>query len=190
MNITKETPNIKLLKTIQFIVLIISFAWSGLFNNLSSIYYIAPQFSGLYEIDNTFIIFTLFFTALLFVGMYYAFIKVVYYLSSRFYVSMYIKTHKFNSRSLEFPINYNDFSFILAWFIIVSNIIIGFVRLIYFKLPYTIDLIETVVPIIISVSTMFIFFSFIKKKYFNDNYFGITFVSLSIPYILYVFILL
>ena len=145
-----------------------------------------------------FILLTIIITATLMTILFLVLLRIIYSLSAFIYKNMIYK-RVINEIGInvtmdklvampKFPISLRDFSFYLVWFVIGSNVITGLFRLLYISYPFMYGFIESFIPILVSISFMSLFFLFIKRNYVEEKILGSVFISLAIPYTVFVFL--
>lgn len=189
----KKVKDYTINRALQFISLAITFFLSSFYTNRSAVIEVAKIMGG--EITESFIIFTMMFSAIFVVGLYYLGLKIIYNIADKIYKNHILKAlvnrqdlHNRVKNLPVFPIDYDTYKWEVSWYVVAINIIMALVRVIYFYAPYSFGIIEAIIPVAINVGLMSLYFVRIKNKYLNDNTKGIVFLSLIVPYSIFLII--
>ncbi|MGI6701699.1 MAG: hypothetical protein ACOX3U_04480 [Christensenellales bacterium] len=178
-------------RIIQWFTLYVSLFFSSLYYLKSAYYFSALSLN--ISLDTITVIVSSMLFSLILTGVLTVFVRLYYLIAVRIYISAAVKDAGYYRNVNEiprFPIQYELFRYVLIWFIIVYNLIMGAIRLIYFVAPYAHTISEYAIPPIINFIVMLCFYKYIRDKYISGLTEKYILPALTLPYALIILLLI
>ena len=160
---------LKLPKAVVLIVLALSFIYADIFQSMSAASnYLVPLFGR--NVNNYLSVFLL---------------GPIFWLLFELVALIYFFIVRSVLGAAEIQKNKPAMMNILRWFYIVLNIVIGSVRMLYFKYPLAVMFTENIFIFALTLATLILYYFFIRKKFIAPQLYPRSVMAFCMPYLVF-----
>ena len=159
---------LKLPKAVVFIVLGLSFVYSGMFDSMQLASSVLVMLFGNINVYLSIFLF-----------------GIIYWLGFELFAALYFRIVKSMMGVTEIYKNKANMANILRWFFVLRNIVFGSVRLLYFKYPIIVLQAENVLIFALNLATLILYYFYIRKKYIPPQLYPRSVMAFCAPYLIY-----
>ena len=160
---------LKLPKAVMFVVLALTFIYANIFPSMSAAAnYLVPLFGR--NVNNYLSIFLL---------------GPVFWLLFELIALVYFFIIRSMMGAAEIQKNKPAMMNILRWFYVALNIVTGSVRLLYYRYPLAVMMVENIVIFALTLTVLILYYFFVRKKYIAPQLYPRSVIAFCMPYLVF-----